>query len=214
MSNPPPRSAEPDVRGLLVDFGGVLTNPLDPLLREFCRVKGLPEDAITASMTPGNRFKAELDSFERGEVSEREFLPRFAAHLGLSPDDMRDLWVHLTLDERMFDIVAHFRSRNVRTCLLSNSWGLEVYPRKRLAEAFDGLVISGEVGMRKPEASIFRHAAAVIAVEPKHCVVLDDSRSNLSGAVAVGMTAVHHVAPETTMQELDRLLRPRADISR
>jgi putative hydrolase of the HAD superfamily len=121
---------------------------------------------------------------------------------------MADMWVDLRLDERMFDVVSHFRSRGVRTCLLSNSWGLDVYPRDRLGHAFDAIVISGEVGMRKPEPAIFRHAAKVIRVEARSCVVVDDSRSNLDGARSVGMSVVHHLDPKTTMSELQRLLGP------
>jgi HAD superfamily hydrolase (TIGR01509 family) len=198
------------VRGLLVDFGGVLTNPLEPLLREFCRAKGLADDAITASMVPGSAFKGELDAFERGEVSEQEFTARFASHLGLAPADLADMWVNLRLDEQMFGVVSHFRRQGVRTCLLSNSWGLGVYPRDRLAEAFDGVVISGEVGMRKPEGAIFLRAASLIEVDPTCCVVVDDSPSNLSGALAVGMTVVRHLDPETTMKDLTRVLRREA----
>lgn len=206
MNTPVPRTTAVKARGLLIDFGGVLTNPLEPLIREFCRVNGLGEDAIASSMMPGGAFKAELDAFERGEVSEQEFTPRFASYLGLASDDMAGMWVNLRLDERMFEVVSHFRSQRVRTCLLSNSWGLDVYPRDRLAEAFDGVVISGEVGMRKPDPAIFRHAAKLIDVEPTRCVVVDDSPSNLDGAAAVGMSVVHHVDPATTMRELERLL--------
>jgi putative hydrolase of the HAD superfamily len=206
---PPPFAADLPARGLLVDFGGVLTNPLDPLLREFCRVKGLDEDAITCLMMPGSSFKTELDAFERGEISEPAFTPRFASHLGLAPNEMADMWIDLRLEERMFDVVSHFRSQRVRTCLLSNSWGLDVYPRDRLAEAFDGVVISGEVGMRKPEPAIFCHAAKLIGVEPHSCIVVDDSASNLDGAQAVGMSVVHHLDPESTMTQLERLLRPK-----
>jgi epoxide hydrolase-like predicted phosphatase len=191
--------------GLLVDFGGVLTNPLAPLMRAFCLAKGLDENAVTSSMRPDSPIKAGLDAYERGEIAEDEIMPRFAEHLGLTVEDMADLWVDLKLDDRMFEAVASIRGQGVRTCLLSNSWGLEVYPRQRLAEVFDWIVISGEVGMRKPEPEIYHHAAALIGVEPARCVLVDDSRSNLSGAAAVGISVLHHHDLETTLRDLERL---------
>jgi epoxide hydrolase-like predicted phosphatase len=192
-------------RGLLIDFGGVLTNPLRPLLRAFCRAKKLHDEAIEVAMMAGSPLKAELDAYERGEIDDDEFIPRFAAYLGVTVEDMADLWIDLKLDERMFGAVAHIRRQGVRTCLLSNSWGLEVYPRKLLADVFDGIVISGEVGMRKPDLEIFRHAAAVIDVEPARCVFVDDSPSNLSAAQAVGIAVIHHRNAATTLRGLERL---------
>jgi HAD superfamily hydrolase (TIGR01509 family) len=194
-------------RGLLVDFGGVLTNPLDPMLRTFCRDRGLDEEAIGMSMLPDSPLRAELEDYERGAIEEDQFMVRFAQHLGVAVDDMADLWVDLKLDERMFGAVACARRQGVRTCLLSNSWGLAIYPRQRLADVFDGIVISGEVAMRKPDLEIFLHAAALIDVEPARCVFVDDSPSNVSGAAAAGIKVIHHHDPDTTLRGLERLLQ-------
>src|SRR5262245_15601991 len=125
---------EGEPRGLLIDYGGVLTNPVYPLLTGFCRAKGLPDDAVTALITADGPFKAEVEAYERGEVDEHEFLPRFAEHLGVESEDMDDLLVELAPDAAMFEAVGAIRDQGVRTCLLSNSWGLALYPRHLLAE--------------------------------------------------------------------------------
>jgi epoxide hydrolase-like predicted phosphatase len=199
-------AATPAPAGLLVDFGGVLTNPLAPVMRTFCRAKGIAEEAILQAMTPGSPLKPGLDAYERGELDDEEFARRLAAHLGITVADIDELWADLALDERMFRLVDDIRRHGIRTCLVSNSWGLDVYPRERLAASFDAVVISGEVGMRKPDPGIYLHAAAVIAVPPGRCVLVDDSGANLAGATAVGMRAVHHTGAETTARELERLL--------
>ena len=62
-------------------------------------------------------------------------------------------------DEAMFDAVAAARRAGVRTGLVSNSWGEEGYDRARFAELFDVLVISGELGIRKPAPEIYALAA-------------------------------------------------------
>jgi HAD superfamily hydrolase (TIGR01549 family) len=192
-------------RGLLVDFGGVLTNPLGPLMSAFCTANGLREDALALTMAAGHPITADREAHERGELGDAEFAARLAAELGIAPDDVGDLWADLRLDERMFEAVADLRRSGIRTCLVSNSWALDVYPRARLAAAFDGIVISGEVGMRKPELEIFLHAAAVIDVEPRACVLIDDSASNFTGARTAGIAVVHHVGVQTTVSEVRRL---------
>lgn len=196
----------PEPRGLLIDYGGVLTNPIGPLLSAFCRAKGLPDDALARLLIEDGPMKQDVEAYERGEFEDAEFMPRFAEHLGVTLADTADLLVGLEPDERMFRAVARIRREGVRTCLLSNSWGLALYPRAMLAEVFDAIVISGEVGMRKPGVDIFLHAAGLIGVDPSRCVFVDDSHVNLSGATTVGMPVVHHRSPERTLRLLEDLL--------
>jgi HAD superfamily hydrolase (TIGR01509 family) len=67
-------------------------------------------------------------------------------------------------------------------------------------------VISGDVGMHKPEPEIFRLGAERIGVPPEECVFVDDLRENCAGAEAVGMTAILHRGPEGTLPRLRELL--------
>jgi putative hydrolase of the HAD superfamily len=94
----------------------------------------------------------------------------------------------------------------VRTALLSNSWGLADYPRDLFPGLFDAVVISAEVGMRKPEERIFRHAADLLGVAPAECVFIDDIQANVVAAEALGMTGVLHTDPAETAARLGELL--------
>jgi HAD superfamily hydrolase (TIGR01509 family) len=71
---------------------------------------------------------------------------------------------------------------------------------------FDVVVISGEVGMRKPDAEIYRLTADRLGLDPRVCVFVDDLMPNIRGAVDVGMVGVHHVTPQRTLAELSSLL--------
>lgn len=193
-------------RGLLVDYGGVLTNPLYPVIEDFCRGKGLSGDAVFALLGDGSPIASEVRSFEVGGVSEEEFMPRFAAALGLDVEDLREMFVELKPDPVMFSAVAEVRRQGVPTCLVSNSWGTSVYPRPWLAETFDAIVISEEVGLRKPDPAIFRHAAEAIGVEPRDCVFIDDMPVNFAGAEELQIAVIHHESVAATLAELERLL--------
>jgi putative hydrolase of the HAD superfamily len=112
----------------------------------------------------------------------------------------------------MFDAIEHApdmnalvlraRRQGLRTVLLSNSWGNE-YPRDGWDEMFDAVVISGEVGMRKPEERIYRFAAAQVDRSADRCVFVDDLRPNVDAAVRLGMVGVHHQDYRTTATELE-----------
>jgi FMN phosphatase YigB (HAD superfamily) len=74
-------------------------------------------------------------------------------------------------------------------------------------------VISGEVGLHKPQPEIFELAAHRIGLAPSDCVFVDDLRENCAGAEAVGMRAVLHRDTGETLATLEGLLgvslRPR-----
>ena len=98
------------------------------------------------------------------------------------------------------------RRAGLRTGLLSNSWGLAGYPRHLFPGMFDAVIISGEVGMRKPEERIFAYAARALGLPPEQCVFVDDLRGNVKAAEAAGMTGVLHHDPAATVAALSELL--------
>ena len=198
-------SASEPLQGLLIDYGGVLTNAIGPVMAAFCRSKGLPEGALAALQRPDSAFRAKLEAYERGEYADAEFLPLFAGALGLGARDLDGFLSDVQPDDRMFGAVAALRDHGVRVGLLSNSWGMSDYPLALLDDTFDGVVISGQVGMRKPEPSIYRHAAELIGVEPHHCVFVDDTRGHVAVAEGLGMTVIHHEDAVRTLRELGRL---------
>jgi epoxide hydrolase-like predicted phosphatase len=106
----------------------------------------------------------------------------------------------------MVQAVLTARRQGVRTGLISNSWGTTRYPRDLLDELFEGIVISGEVGIRKPAPRIYEMGAESIGLPPQQCVFVDDLPFNLPPAEELGMAVVHHTDPAATIEALQMLL--------
>jgi epoxide hydrolase-like predicted phosphatase len=196
------------VKGLLVDFGGVLTTNVFDSFRQFCEREGLDPETVKRLFREDPRALGELRKLEKGEVTEEEFAERFGPIVGVEDTDglVDRLFAGMQPDEAMIEAVRKARSGGVRTGLISNSWGHGRYDRSTFPELFDGVVISGEVGLHKPEPEIFELGAEKVGLEPGDCVFVDDLRENCAGAEAVGMTAVLHRGADTTLPELERLL--------
>jgi putative hydrolase of the HAD superfamily len=196
------------MKGLLVDFGGVLTTNVFDSFRAFCEEEGLDPDAVKRLFREDPRALAALRQLERGELTEGEFAERFGPLLGVSDTNglVDRLFAHMAPDEQMVAAVRAARRAGVRTGLISNSWGAGRYDRDAFPELFDGVVISGEVGLHKPEPEIFRLGAERVGLPPEECVFVDDLNENCAGAEAVGMTAILHRGVERTLPELERLL--------
>jgi epoxide hydrolase-like predicted phosphatase len=194
-------------QGLLVDYGGVLTTNLFESFRSFCELEGLEPETIGRRFREDRACRTLLIDLETGKVPEEEFEPRFAELLGVNAPELIDrLFAGSGQDEDMVAAVLSARRSGIRTGLISNSWGTRRYDRAQLAELFDGVVISGEVGIRKPAPEIYEMGANEIGLPPESCVFVDDLRFNLDPAAELGMATVHHTAAPETIAELERLL--------
>jgi epoxide hydrolase-like predicted phosphatase len=200
--------ADCDHRGLLVDFGGVLTSSVWDSFADFCRDKGLAEDSVRRLFREDPAALADLRELETGRIGEHEFERRFAERLGLedAADLIEGMFRGMKPSEPMVAAVRAARARGIRTGLLSNSWSTSHYDRALLAELFDAVVISAEVGLHKPQPEIYLLASKRLGVEPEQCVFIDDLRENCAGAEAVGMTAVLHRDAAATVAWLEELL--------
>jgi epoxide hydrolase-like predicted phosphatase len=196
------------MKGLLLDFGGVLTTNVFDSFRDFCVAEGLEPDAVKRLFRDQPQARELVRRLETGSLSEDGFGERFGQLLGI--DDRAGLvermFGALREDERMLGAVRRARAAGIRTGLVSNSMGAGRYDRATFPDLFDGVVISGDVGMHKPQPEIFLLGAERAGVAPEESVFVDDLRENCDGAQAVGMTAVLHRGAETTLPELERLL--------
>ena len=196
------------MRGLLVDFGGVLTSNVFESFRAFCVKEGLAEDAFLTLLRERPEARTELRRVETGEIEEAEFSRRLAGLLGIADHEglIDRLFAGMRPDEAMLAAVRRAKAAGVRTGLISNSLGEGRYDRSLFPELFDAVVISGEEGMHKPQPGIYRLGAERAGLAPDACVFVDDLRENCEGAEAVGMTAVLHRGAETTLPRLEELL--------
>jgi putative hydrolase of the HAD superfamily len=192
---------------LLVDWGGVLTTNLFASFGAFCADAGLAPDALVEAFRGDPAFRDVLIAFEEGRLEEHVFEERFGGLLGIPHEGLIDrLFARVGPDEAMLGAVRAARAAGVRTGLISNSWGTRRYDRTMLEELFDGVVISGDVGMRKPAPEMYRLGAERVGVAPAACVYVDDLPFNLPPAAELGMATVHHVETPRTIAEIERLL--------
>lgn len=195
-------------KGAIFDFGGVLTTNVFASFKAFCIEEGLEPDAVKKLFRDNAEALGLLRQLEKGEVTAAEFSERFAGFLGVSPDGLVErLFAKAGPDEPMIEAVRRAKAGGIRTGLISNSWGEGLpYDKEMLAELFDAVVISGEVGLHKPSAEIFELGAERLGLAPADCVFVDDLRENCAGAEAVGMTAILHRGAEGTIPRLEELL--------
>ena len=204
---------------MIFDWGGVVTGPLLNTIDAWIRAEQIDRDSYTSVMRSwvsaayGDGADNPVHALERGECTDEEFEGALAAQLThidgrpVVPDGLlARMFAAGTLENAMLDLIRALRQAGLRTALLSNSWGSDDYPRHLFPDLFDVVVISAEVGMRKPEERIFRHTAALLGLEPEECVFIDDVAANIAAGEAIGLIGVHHTEPGPTAVRLTELL--------
>jgi epoxide hydrolase-like predicted phosphatase len=193
--------------GLLIDWGGVLTTNLFLSFHAYCLRAGIDPRKLVGRFKSDPAARELLIELETGKLPEEEFERRFAALLEVPPDGLIDgLFEDVHADEVMVDAVRRARGAGVRTALVSNSWGVHRYPREMFDELFDGIVISGQEGIRKPSRRMYELGAERAGVPPGECVYVDDLPFNLTPARELGMATIHHTDSAITVAELEQLL--------
>jgi putative hydrolase of the HAD superfamily len=189
-------------RALVIDFGGVLTGPVGASFGDFCRSQGLPENRFVELLIHEPAAGRLLIGVEKGEISLAEFERGMAPLLGptVSADGLvRGLTATLQPDQAMRDAVATLRRHDVTTVLLSNSLGREPYAGLDTDALFDHVLLSEDLGLRKPSNAIYAHALAVAGVDAAEAVFVDDLDRNCAGAERLGMRAILHRDAATTL---------------
>jgi 2-haloacid dehalogenase len=109
--------------------------------------------------------------------------------------------------EGTVEILADLRQAGLRLAALSN-WSAEKFPiaRRRypFLEWFETIVISGEVGLAKPDPRLYRHLLDVTGFEPRCTIFIDDSNANVKAAAELGMTAIEFRDPAALRVRLER----------
>lgn len=196
-------------RGLILDFGGVLTSDFFEALRGFCRHEGLPEDTLLDLISIDDGARGVLADLERGAIGQPEFEVQVAELLGVPRVGLlRRIMAGLQPDNPMLQACGSLRQQGIRLGVLSNSWGTEPfdpYEPWHLEESFDSVVISHRVGLRKPDPRIFKLAVQGLGLTPEECVYIDDIAPYLEPAREMGMRVVHHADTAVTIRELEAI---------
>jgi epoxide hydrolase-like predicted phosphatase len=208
-----------ELRGVITDWGGVMTSPIIDSVNAWLTADGIDRDSYVSVMrqwvkqaySDGGDLNP-IHALERGEWTNDEFELALAKELVLenggpvaSPGLLARMFAGQRLDEEMLALFRKLKASGVPTGLLSNSWG-GGYPTELFPDMFDAVVISGEVGMRKPEPRIFLHAAELVGLAPAECVFIDDIQANITAAEQIGFTGVLHSAADDTAQQVADLL--------
>jgi len=200
------------IEAVVFDYGGVLTTPVRDSIGAWLTRDEIDPESFSRTLRSWLSRAAPdgtpIHRLETGELSAAEFERLLAAELmatngGPVPPAglLRRLFATMRPDPAMFRLAEDIKRSGVQVAMLSNSWGND-YPRARIDAIFSPVVISGELGMRKPNADIFKHTLNLLGTTPERVVFVDDAEPNTDGASRLGLHTVLHIDSSTTRRAL------------
>jgi 2-haloacid dehalogenase len=107
--------------------------------------------------------------------------------------------------EETVDILRLLKQKEHLLFGLSN-WSTETFNRIRpkydFLEWFDGIVISGEVKVAKPDRRIYEHLLKLVNDSAENCLFIDDSKANIVAAMELGFMTIHFESPQQLKRDL------------
>jgi putative hydrolase of the HAD superfamily len=192
-----------------MDWAGVLTTNMVEVINAFETREGL-KHGLFLSRWATRDGQSLYRRLELGLISQEDWNEGFGELLGIPASNlMGRLLGDLEPAYDVLRVVRLARTAGVRTAVLSNSLGREPhdpYARYRLPVFFDVIVLSAEVGLRKPDPAIFQLTVERLGVPAASCVFADDTEANLVPAMDMGMTVIHALDEQETAAVLQRLI--------
>jgi putative hydrolase of the HAD superfamily len=189
---------------LVFDFGNVLGLFSHRKAAEQLAAYGGTPEHIQAFFFTGDLE----DTFELGRIAPSAYanLVRDACRLSCTDEQFRAAFADMfTLNESVCALVPHLK-RRYRLLLLSNTNALHAAQfRSQFATTlghFDALVLSHEVGLRKPDRRIYEHCRGVAGRPAHECLFIDDLEANVAAARACGWKGLHYSPGEDLVPRL------------
>jgi len=193
------------VKAVVFDLGGVLID-WDPryLYRKLLGDEAAVEEFLATVCTPA--WNAEQDRgrpFAEGVAELVERHPAQAAAIAA----YHQRWAEMLGGEipGSVEVLAELRAAGVPVYALTN-WSAETFgiarERFEFLEWFDGVLVSGEERMIKPDPAIFRLLLDRFGLDSEATFYVDDSEPNVEAAGRLGFDTVRFTGPEQLRRDL------------
>ena len=197
------------INAVIWDLGGVLVRTLD----RSHRVAWEQELKLDAGELDRLVFEGEIGRAAAiGKARADDIWAFIRERFGLSAEETQrieqDFWAGDQVDQELIALIRRLRS-NYKTALLSNAWPDLRHALEELwqiADAFDDIFISAEIGLAKPDERIYKLALERLGVKPQEAVFIDDFKRIIDAAADVGLHTIHYQNSAETQAALKDLL--------
>lgn len=197
------------IRNIVFDIGNVLVR-WDPVLiveRTFGEER--TTDKLVRSIFPGDNIWIPLNL---GEMTAEEAMRSYRNTLGFTKAETDQLWHNILDSQSLFaetvELMENLSKAGFRIFALSDNVHeivAHIKSRYDFWRFFEGAVISAELGLMKPDESIFRHLLSEYDLDAEETLFMDDMPKNVAGASALGINAFQFSTAKAAKEKMTQL---------
>lgn len=194
------------IKVVIFDMGGVIVSEKDvPVLKQLSKL--FDRDIDTIEFAVGK----DIPDLQTGKIDNKTFFKHIVSELGtdVTMAEWRDVWYngyseHVKLNQPVVSMARKLRQAGYLTPIISNTepGHVKINMARELYDGFEPLILSCEVGCRKPDAKIYKIALKKIGVDPDKCIFVDDNEEFLAPARKMGMETIHFQNARQLKKEL------------
>ena len=195
------------IKAIIFDFGGVIKKDSSKLIFE-----DFADSFKITFLKASLAIKSLQSKYQKGELTNKEFFKLFSEKVKVKlPTNYQELWIKSytkgEANQIVLKIIKKLKQKNYKLACLSNTIPphLVYNKRKDNYSIFDVLVISCEVGMRKPEKDIFQYVLKKLNVQPEEALFIDDDITFINAAVDLKFKTIHFINEKQLETDLKNL---------
>ncbi|MFA5504475.1 MAG: HAD family phosphatase [Vulcanimicrobiota bacterium] len=191
------------VRTIFFDIGGVVVDaPMAGFLKLGCQFFGCDEETLRTATAQ------HLGDLETAQIGSEVFWERVCEQVAASGGGSVPAWKfkgfwegllteRFHIDQELIDLIRRLKA-HCRVAVLSNviKEHAVILQREKVYEHFNPVILSCNVGLRKPEPKMFEKAAELTKTSLARCLLVDDCVENLEAAARLGWRTHHYVGVE------------------
>lgn len=218
------------IKAIIFDIGGVLAHSKVPArLISDKHLKGVPKHCghrnVGVHHYVSKKLKISLDQYFDsldtayaksidGEISEKQATKTIAKNLNISVKKLKQLFnqaykKNFQQNKQLIDLAIKLKKKRYKIAILSDQWHLSknALVTEKIKKIFKPLVISCDVGIRKPNPKIYKLILKKLKIPAKQTVFIDNQEWNLKPAKKLGMKTILFKNNKQLFKQLERALK-------
>lgn len=206
-----------EIKAIIFDVGGVLA------LGKTIFFKNKERNSVHVGIA--RKLKISLDQWFdaidsiygksiEGQVPKEKVLTTLSEKLNISKRNLTKIVTseynsHFKQNKQLFKTAKDLKKKGYKVAVLSDQWYLsqDALMPNSLYSFFDKIIVSCEVGMRKPNPKIYKYTLKKLKLKPQQTVFIDNQMWNLKPAQELGMNTILFKNNKQTIKELGEFLR-------
>jgi len=210
--------ARPKIKAIIFDIGGVLVLPKNPAKlssKGGHRSLGVHEHVARKLRISLDQYFDSIDTIYamsiEGQIPEKEAIRLLAKNLGVSEKKLKTLYnaaykKNFKQNKVLYKFAYKLKKKGYKIAVLSDQWYLskKALVRRRLLRRFDAVIISCDVGVRKPNPEIYKLALKKIGAKPSEALFIDNQKWNIDAAKKLGIKTILYKNNEQLFRQLSK----------